>query len=455
MKKAFSLPAVKSACLFQGRIVFYLGMKFHLISLGCSKNTADSEKVANSFALQGWQWSDRPETADLLLINTCGFINDAKEESLRVIMHAVSSKAQNPAMKTAVFGCLVKRYHTEIASQIPEIDFLFEFLTEDQLEQLIGLNRGRRVTPDYNKSWRFFTPAHTGILKIAEGCSNRCSYCAIPGIRGPFFSRAEDEILADARQLADSGAREISIVAQDITRYGTEKNGKCQLPCLVKKIAGIKGIEWIRLHYMHPRGLTTRLIDELYSIEKVLPYFDIPFQHISAQLLQTMNRHTSPEHIKRLIEHVRSRFPESAIRTTFIVGFPGEKKRDFEELIAFIEEYPLDRVGAFMYSTEEGTAAAEMRPKVSQPVKQARLDQLMTLQQLIIEERNRRLIGQKLQVIVDDINNGVAKARTRFDAFEVDNSTTIDNPGNLKAGDLAEVRITDADAYDFKAEIPA
>ncbi|MDD3146659.1 MAG: 30S ribosomal protein S12 methylthiotransferase RimO [Candidatus Riflebacteria bacterium] len=428
-------------------------MKFHLISLGCSKNTADSEQVANGFATRGWQWANQPEQADLLLINTCGFINDAKEESLRVIMEALSFKKQRPEMKAAVFGCLVKRYHSEIQAQIPEIDFLFEFLTEDQLEQLVNLNKKRCTTPDYNKSWRFFTPPHTGILKIAEGCSNRCSYCAIPGIRGPFFSRPEDEILQDARRLADSGAREISIVAQDITRYGTEKEGKCQLPALIGKVAQIRGIEWIRLHYMHPRGLTGKLLDELYHIDKVLPYFDIPFQHISNHILEAMNRHTTPEHIKRLIEHIRNKFPESAIRTTFIVGFPGEKKRDFEELIEFIEEYPLDRVGAFAYSTEEGTAAADFRPKVSKPVKQARLDQLMTLQQLIIEERNRRLIGKELQVIIDSISDNSALARTRFDAFEVDNSTTITDCGKLKAGDFTRVRITEADAYDFKAEL--
>lgn len=428
-------------------------MKFHLISLGCSKNTADSEKIANSFVAAGWLWSKEPEQSDLLMINTCGFINDAKEESLRVIMQALSYKQNNPEMKTAVFGCLVRRYHNDISAQIPEIDFLFEFLSEDELKQLTSLGRHRRVTPDYSQSWRFFTPAHTGILKIAEGCSNRCTYCAIPGIRGPFYSRPEAEILADAEQLAASGAREISIVAQDITRYGTDAGKACQLPALIKKIAALPQVAWIRLHYMHPRGLTKKLISDLYSINKVLPYFDIPFQHISAHLLDAMNRNTTPDHIKGLIEFIRSNYADAAIRTTFIVGFPGEKKSDFQQLIDFIEEYPLDRVGAFMYSAEEGTAAALMRPKVSRPVRQARLDQLMTLQQLIIEERNRRLIGRELEVIIDEIIDHTARARTCFDAYEVDNSTLIENPGKHKPGDLVKVRITAADAYDFKAEL--
>lgn len=427
-------------------------MKFHIISLGCSKNTADSEAVANRFAAHGWQWSPKPETADLLMVNTCGFINDAKEESLRTIMQALAYKTARPAMKTAVFGCLVKRYHSEIVSQIPEIDYLFQFLTEDQLELLIGLNGKGKAIPDFSQSWRFFTPAHTGILKIAEGCSNKCTYCAIPGIRGPFYSRAEKEIIEDARQLAASGAREISVVAQDITRYGTEEHGRCMLPELVQKLAKVKGIEWIRLHYMHPKGLTTDLIDRLYSIKKVVPYFDIPFQHISERMLQLMNRNTTRAHIVSLIEHIRSRFPDSAIRTTFIVGFPGEKKRDFDELIEFVEEYPLDRVGAFAYSAEEGTPAALMRPKVGAAVKQARLDQLMTLQQLIIGERNSALTGREIPVMIDAVSGSRATGRTMFDAYEIDNLTTISSAKGLKPGDIIKVRITRADSYDFTAE---
>lgn len=428
-------------------------MKFHLISLGCSKNTADSEKIANRFVAAGWQWVSAPASANLLLINTCGFINDAKEESLRTIMDAIALKNTANAMKTAVFGCLVKRYHAEIAQQIPEIDYLYEFLTDSELDFLIGSGNTATATPDYSQSWRFFTPPHTGILKIAEGCSNRCSYCAIPGIRGAFYSFPESEILDEARRLAASGAREISVVAQDITRYGTDNGGACTLPGLVTRLAEIDGIDWIRLHYMHPRGLTTALLDNLYSIKKVLPYFDIPFQHISDRILGAMNRHTSPDHIKKLITHIRSTYPEAAIRTTFIVGFPGEKKKDFDDLVGFIEEYPLDRVGAFMYSPEEGTEASLMRPQVSKATKQARLDQLMTLQQLILEERNLRLVGQTQQIIVDEIIEGKARGRTQSDAYEVDNTTTIDNPGKIRPGDIVKVKITAADAYDFKAEL--
>ncbi len=429
-------------------------MKFHLISLGCSKNTADSEAIANKFSRFGWQWSQSPENADLLLINTCGFIKDAKEQSIMTILKALELKNSSPMLKVAAFGCLIKRYHSEIRLQIPELDYLFEFLSDDNIEFLCNLKPGgRKIERDYNKSWRFFTPPHIGILKIAEGCSNRCSYCAIPSIRGPFFSRPETEILDDANRLAASGAKELSVVAQDTTRYGTDKKGFCLLPDLVKKLSAIEGIKWIRLHYMHPRGLSTELIDQLYQIPKVVPYFDIPFQHFSDRMLRLMNRHTSPEQIVTIIRHIRKKYRSAAIRTTFIVGFPGENDEDFNELIEFIEKYPIDRVGAFAYSTEEGTSAAKIIPKIPNNVKQSRLDQLMTLQQLLIEERNRKLIGKKVDVMIDSVEDGRAFGRTAWDAYEVDNRTIIESKKKLNPGQFLKCKITQADAYDFKAEI--
>ena len=428
-------------------------MKFHLISLGCTKNTADSERIANRLTSSGWKWAEAPEAADLIMINTCGFISDAKEESLATIMRNLAIRDKKPGTKICVFGCLVKRYRKEIESEIPEIDFLYEFLSENELDSLSCLHQIDQHTPDYNESWRFFTPPHIGILKIAEGCSNLCSYCAIPGIRGPFYSRSQTEILADAQKLVASGARELSIVAQDITRYGTDLTGKCTLPDLVSELAKIDDVHWLRLHYMHPRGLTAKLIDKLYSINKVLPYFDIPFQHISRRILQLMNRHTEPEHIIELVKHIRSHYPESSIRTTFIVGFPGEIKRDFEKLIDFIEEYPLDRVGAFAYSEEEGTAAELLGPRVRPSTRQARLDQLMTLQQLVIGERNQRMVGRIVEVIVDEVLEDRVLARTAADAYEVDNTTTIMGQTHLRPGDLVKVFITRADSYDFTAEL--
>lgn len=428
-------------------------MKFHLLTLGCSKNTADSEKIANHFCAHSWKWEQSPADADLILVNTCGFIRDAKEESLKTIMQLLSFKEGNNNQKLAVFGCLVKRYRSEISREIPEIDFLFEFLNEDNLQQLIHLNKAH-TTPDYSKSWRFFTPQHVGILKIAEGCSNRCSYCAIPMIRGDFHSFSQDDILESAQKLADSGAVELSVVAQDITRYGTDTDGHCLLPQLVSKLAEIKQIKWIRLHYMHPKGLTTELIDSLYQqSEKVVPYFDIPFQHASERILKLMNRGCTKDHHLKLINHIRSNYPRAAIRTTFIVGFPSETEDEFQELIDFMELNPLDRVGAFAYSTEESTAAKKIRGKLTKPVKQARLDQLMTLQQLIAQEQNQSLHGKQLELIIDSIEGNNAIARTEFDAFEVDNSTLIENAPHLTPGDIVKAKIIQTDAYDFKAEL--
>ncbi len=234
--------------------------------------------------------------------------------------------------------------------------------------------------------------------------------------------------------MAASGAKEISIVAQDITRYGTDIEGRCTLPALVRELSAVAGVEWLRLHYMHPRGLTPRLIDELYSLPKVLPYFDIPLQHISKRLLTAMNRHTSPEHLIRLIEQFASIFPKAQSETTFIVGFPGEQKRDFDELIDFIEEHPLDRVGAFAYSEEEGTVAEQLTPRVRPSTRQARLDQLMTLQQLIAGEQNQKLLNRIVEVIIDEVQPDRVLARTPGDAYEVDNTTTIIGKHDFKPG---------------------
>ncbi|MGM0599143.1 MAG: 30S ribosomal protein S12 methylthiotransferase RimO [Candidatus Rifleibacteriota bacterium] len=432
-------------------------MKFHIISLGCSKNTADSEAIANTFAANGWGWAESPVDADLLLINTCGFIKDAKEESLTTVIEALKLKSKNHKQKTAVFGCLVKRYYKQIKNQIPEIDYLFAFLTPENLSFLCSLNSEAKVPsePYHELKSRYFSPPHIGILKIAEGCSNRCSYCAIPEIRGPFYSRPEEEILKDAENLAKSGAVELSVVAQDITRYGTDSGANCQLPDLFKKLSQIKGIKWIRPHYLHPKGLSKQLVDDIFSIDKVLPYFDIPFQHISDRMLRLMNRKTSPTHIRQLVGHIRRNFRKSCIRTTFIVGFPGENKEDFKQILDFIELHPIDRVGAFAYSTEENTPASKIIPKVPAAIKQERLDKLMTLQQLVVEERNRKLINKKVEVIIDEVLADSVLGRTPWDSYEIDNLTTIEGTSDLdlKPGQIVKARIIEADAYDFKAEL--
>jgi ribosomal protein S12 methylthiotransferase len=432
-------------------------MKYHITTLGCSKNTADSEALATKLANLGWNWTQDASMADIVVINTCGFINDAKEESLRVIIEGVELKENCNHQVLVVFGCLVKRYKKELMAQIPEVDLFFEFLDDEAFKQLASFNAktAKQGCPSLmaggcqDKS-RYFTPKHIGFLKIAEGCNNRCSYCAIPGIRGNFCSYDKDRILKDAVHLAESGAKELSIIAQDITKYGTDNAAYGSLAELVKELSKINEIQWIRLHYMHPAGLTPSIIDQLYGIDKVAPYFDIPMQHISQKMLNLMNRHTTKQHMINLIKHIRATFADAAIRTTFIVGFPGETKRDFEQLIDFIEAYPLDKVGAFMYSREEDTAAYDMRPRVQLGTKTARLDQLMTLQQLLVEEANQRYLGRELEVMVDRLTDGGFTGRTKYDAWEVDNTTTV--TGLTRAvtpGEVVRVRVTDASAYDF------
>jgi len=432
-------------------------MKFHLISLGCAKNTADSELVAADLSKRGLVWVSSPDEADLIMINTCGFIKDAKEESLRTIMRVLALKEERPELRVAAFGCMVKRYHDEIAKEIPEIDILFEFFSGCELDSLLAKVT---ETPAPRKTglntWvasaRRFTPPHIGFLKVAEGCSNRCAYCAIPNIRGPFHSRPLAEVLRDAESLAATGAREINVVAQDTTRFGTDHGGACQLPALAEKLGAIPGIEWVRLHYLHPARLTTELIDTLFRLPKVVPYFDIPFQHASDRMLALMNRQTDRHHIVSLLGHIRRTFRKATIRTTFIVGFPGETEDDFQQLIEFVQAHPIDRVGAFPYSSEEGTPATKIRPRISKQEKTRRLDELMTLQQVLSADRNQKQVGTLHHAIVDDIESGIAHARLPGDAWEVDNTVTVPVSSRVTPGDIIKIRILSADAYDFTAE---
>ncbi|HEY9070214.1 MAG TPA: 30S ribosomal protein S12 methylthiotransferase RimO [Candidatus Ozemobacteraceae bacterium] len=433
-------------------------MKFHLISLGCPKNTADSELVAADLSRRGLVWVASPDEADLVMINTCGFIRDAKEESLRTIMQVLALKEERPELRVAAFGCMVKRYRDELAKEIPEIDLLFEFFSGCELDGLLAKVTETPILPRAGKNtWiaaaRRFTPAHIGFLKIAEGCSNHCAYCAIPGIRGPFHSRPLNEVLHDAERLVATGAKEINIVAQDTTRFGTDHGGVCRLPELVGKVGEIPGIEWIRLHYLHPARLSPELIDALFRLPKVVPYFDIPFQHASDRMLTLMNRQTDRRHLVSLIGHIRRTWRKATLRTTLIVGFPGETEEDFAQLIEFVQAHPIDRLGAFPYSPEDGTPALKIRPRVTKPEKTRRLDELMTLQQVLAAERNGKLVGTTAHVMVDAVENGTATARLPGDAWEVDNTVTLPAPANITPGDIIKVKILSADAYDFTAEV--
>ena len=439
-------------------------MKFHLISLGCPKNTADSEQFVSRLISRGWVWAPDPLGSDILLLNTCGFIKEAKEESLGKIMELLFLKKKRPNLRVVAFGCLLKRYYGEIKNDIPELDFVFDFATEEnllELEKRFSYKPSNIVIQPRVQSvkcssegelGRFFTPRHYGFLKIAEGCDNRCAYCAIPDIRGAFRSRPVEDLVLESEKMAISGVREIIVVAQDTTNFGNDIEGRCLLPELVKEVGKIKGIKWIRLQYLHPKRLKPDLIENVFSAPKVLPYFDIPIQHASTKMLKLMNRGVTKEEITQLLKIIRKQFPESVIRSTFIVGFPGEKEEDFEELTDFIEENRIDRLGAFPYSKEEKTPAASMKGNVPKNEKIRRLDELMTLQQMLIIERNHSLVGKEFTVVVDRVEGKKAFGRTFGDAPEVDNLIGLDYDKTFKPGDFISARILKAEAYDLLAE---
>ncbi|NLI75190.1 MAG: 30S ribosomal protein S12 methylthiotransferase RimO [Candidatus Riflebacteria bacterium] len=428
-------------------------MKFHLISLGCPKNTVDSEGVAAELTRLGMTWVPGPEAADLVLLNTCGFIKDAKEESLRHVFRLLDLKRQRPRLQVAVFGCLVQRYRDDLRRDIPEIDHLFTFFDRASLAGLVqGIRlRAGQSHPEKPRR-RFLTPAHLGFLKIAEGCDNRCSYCTIPDIRGPFRPRPLGEIMEDARTLAATGAREISIIAQDTARYGVAQGDPALLLELVRQVGELPTVRWIRLHYLHPRHLDGPFLEALFRLPKVVPYFDIPFQHVSDRILALMNRGVTGKDLARLVGRIRRTFRRAVIRTTFIVGFPGETEDDFQELLQFIERHPIDRLGAFPYSPEEGTPAFKIRPRISKAEKTRRLDELMTLQQLLNFEKNQHKIDNVTEILIDGVGPDGIIGRTYGDAFEVDNSVLLPYDSTVAPGDFLRVRITGAEAYDLKGE---
>jgi len=422
-------------------------MNFHLISLGCPKNTVDSEHLIASLEDRGLTFVPGPEQADLVLINTCGFIKEAKEESIGRILQVLELKRDHPRLKVVAFGCLAKRYLEQIRDEIPELDGLFPFFTGTELDGLLPPRPARRR--HHGESERRLTPPHIGYLKISEGCSNRCTYCAIPDIRGPFQAHPTRRLLEEAAFLARTGAREIVIVAQDTTQFARGDEGLEELATLIREIGALPGVHWIRLQYLHPRKLTDAFLETIFHLPKVVPYFDVPFQHVADRLLELMNRGVTKRDLVHLLGSIRKRFPKAVVRTTFIVGFPGETEKEFAELVEFIERHPIDRLGAFPYSPEEGTPAARLKPRLPKHIKTRRLDELMTLQGLLASERNGRLVGSRQEVLIDRLDGDGAKGRTYGDSFEIDNEVIITGSPTPKPGEFVTVRVTEADSYDL------
>lgn len=430
-------------------------VRLYLASLGCPKNLVDSERALAGLTQGGMELVGDPEEADTILVNTCGFVADAKEESVDTILELAEIKKNRPGVKLAVMGCLSERYRDDLVRDIPEIDLIFG---AGQLRDLVGALAPNPPTfSDPDELARVITTApHWAYLKIAEGCSNNCAFCIIPAIRGPFISRPMESIVNEARRLADAGVKEINLVAQDSTLYGADLKIKDGLATLLKKLDKVDGIAWIRPMYLYPALVTDRLLRTMADAEKVVPYFDMPLQHADDAVLARMRRPETNAQIRRLIETIRRTIPDAAIRTAFITGFPGETDAAFETLLALVAESRFDHMGAFVYSPEEGTEAATMPDPVPEAVARGRYERLMTLQNGISAEKQEAKIGMTATVMVDgfDEDESLMTGRLATQAPGIDGSVILDGVEGAP-GDFVEVTVTGATDYDLVATVGA
>ena len=429
-----------------------------VISLGCSKNRVDTESALGILLTQGYTFTAHPEEADILLVNTCGFIQSAKEESIDAILEMADYKKTGRCKLLVVTGCLAQRYEKDLFEEIPEIDLLLGVNQYHRLPELIEQALSGQRNSYCLDDHRYFeqkrvltTPNYSAYIRIGEGCSNRCAFCAIPLIRGPYRSRDEEAILSEMRQLASQGVREQILIAQDTTRYGTDRHTPSALPALLRKAAAIEGIDWLRVLYCYPDETSPELLDVLSETPNICSYLDIPIQHINADILHRMRRRGTRDDILRCVQGARER--GLTLRTTLIVGFPGETEAQFQELLDFVEEARFDRLGAFSYSPEENTPAARMPDQVPEEIRQERYHRLMTLQQQISLKNNLSRVGHVEKVLVTDIQEGnnTCLGRSEREAPEIDGEILIDCSAlAVKTGVFIPVRITEAEAYDLK-----
>ena len=427
------------------------------VTLGCSKNKVDTEHILSQVEdLYEIIPEGEDIPVDVLLINTCGFIGDAKEESIQAVLEGVERKSRGDVGKVVVFGCLSQRYASEMPELIPEVDAWFGAREFDPVIRELGAEPSEE-----KRAERYLTtPSHYAYLKISEGCDRRCSYCAIPFIRGAHKSVPMEDLVAEAKSLADKGVRELIIIAQDTTYYGLDLYRRRALAELLQKLSEVDGIEWIRIHYSYPAAFPD-VLDQMADNPKVCRYMDIPLQHIADKVLDNMHRHVTGAWTRELIQKMRERVPGVVLRTTMIVGHPGEGKREFNELLDFVKEARLERLGAFTYSEEEGTYGAEnFKDSISAKVKQERLDALMTLQSEISLSFNQSRVGSEIDVIVDDFVDGVYVCRSEFESPEVDGEILVRHDSAVMGdvdpysliGEFIKVRVIGADEYDLIAE---
>lgn len=443
-------------------------MKLYIETMGCPKNLNDSEGIGGIWEAAGHQLTDDPAEADIVLVNTCGFINDAKQESIdrifdmaRLVEDATSPEQGKPRKLLAVSGCLSQRYKDQLADEMPEVDIFLGVNDYERFPEIVENFRAGSGSQCRNfscqpETFTEFSARHldenpyTATLRIAEGCDNCCAYCVIPQIRGGYRSRPAENIVAEAEMLAARGCRELVLIAQDVTEYGWDLYGKLALPELLRSLCRVDGIRWIRLMYCYEDKITDELIETVASEEKICNYMDIPLQHISDNVLQAMNRRSTSESIRGTIARLREAIPDIHIRTTMIVGFPGESEADFEELLDFVEGARFERLGVFAYSREEGTVAGDMENQIDEDVKAMRADAVMRRQLEISREINEAKVGNTMEVMIDDIDEeGAYIGRTVYDAPEIDDTVIFRADALLRPGEIVRVRITDAFDYDL------
>lgn len=431
--------------------------KVGMISLGCPKNQVDGEIMLEKLNKNGFDIAGNIVDSDVIIVNTCGFIEDAKTEAIENILEAAEYKKAGLISAIVVTGCLAERYQHEILKEIPEVDAVVGIganadIVKTCQKALLGIKTENFPNKCYlplDDERMLSTPPHWAYLKLSDGCDNKCSYCAIPSIRGPYRERSAESIIAEAKTLADKGVKELILIAQDTSKYGTERYGGYRLSDLLTNLCKIDKIEWIRLFYCYPDRVTDELIDTIAAEEKICSYIDIPLQHCSRSILKAMNRSGSYDSLKSLLNKMKSKIPNLSLRTTFMVGFPGESEQDFEELCNFVRDIKFDKMGCFAYSPEEDTPAAVFDNQIDDAVKKRRAEVLMDIQYSITEEANKARIGNIYKVIVDEKNNGKYIGRSYLDSPEIDSGIFFTSDKEYNVGDFAEVKITDYDGYDL------
>ena len=438
-----------------------MNFKVGMISLGCPKNQVDGEMMLEKLNKADFTIVQSIEDADVVIINTCGFIEDAKREAIETILEVAEYKNAGLISAIVVTGCLAERYQDEILTEIPEVDSVIGIGADRDIvkvcqKAMLGIQTSyfpKKDLLELDGDRMLSTPPHWAYLKISDGCDNKCSYCAIPLIRGGYIERPMESIIDEAKQLAEKGVKELIIIAQDTTKYGLQLYGEYRLAKLLKELVKINSIEWIRLFYCYPDRVTDELIDVIASEEKICSYIDIPLQHCNKEILKSMNRNGSFESLKELLLKMKNKIPNLSLRTTFMVGFPAESDEQFEELCKFIKEVKFDKMGCFTYSPEEDTPAFDFENQIDDDIKKRRAEVIMDIQYSITEEANKARIGNIYKTIIDSFEDGHYIGRSYLDSPEIDSGIIINSDRELVVGEFVDVKITDYDGYDLIGEV--